>query len=92
MVTCRSLVQMAQIFDSEQFGLIKAEPYGPPGGYQLFWSKGNVLARFKTIGEARGPRANRPHLSLGFNLTMAGAWTFRMTPTSTTHPQRYWPR
>lgn len=67
MMKVSTLAEVARILREEGFTLIKAEPYGPPGGYQFFWSKGNVLARFKTLGESRGPRASRPHLSLGFN-------------------------
>lgn len=41
------------------------QPFGPPGGRQLFFTNGLVTIRCKTLGDARGPRANRPHISVG---------------------------
>jgi len=66
-LNARSLQEIDETLTDAGFSLIKAEEYGPPGGYQLFWQKGNVLVRFKTLGEKTGPRANTPHLSAAFN-------------------------
>ncbi len=59
---------------SEGFKLISAEPYGPEGGYQLFYQNGQVLVRFKTMGDAGGPRFNQPHLSIAYNDGRGLAW------------------
>lgn len=61
------LSELDRTLTESGYRLIRAEPYGPEGGYQLFWQNGNVLVRFKTLGEQRGPRANQPHLSVGYN-------------------------
>jgi hypothetical protein len=71
---CHSISELHQAFTQEGFRLVRAEPYGPQGGYQLFWRKGNVLARFKTMGESGGPRANVPHLSIAYNDGNGFAW------------------
>ncbi|MBI4908384.1 MAG: hypothetical protein HY820_32465 [Acidobacteria bacterium] len=63
----RSIRELHQTLLADGFKLIKAEPFGPDGGYQLFYQKGNVLARFKTLGDKGGPRAGKTHLSLGYN-------------------------
>ncbi len=52
---------------SAGFKLVKVDDWGPPGGKQLFYQMGNVLIRFKTLGDEKGPRANQPHLSAAFN-------------------------
>jgi hypothetical protein len=67
LMTCRSLAELHDAFVREGFELVRVEPYGPRGGWQIFWRRGNVLARFKTRGETGGPRANQPHLSIAYN-------------------------
>jgi hypothetical protein len=62
-----SIERLHATMKAEGFKLVKVEEWGPPGGKQLFYTKGNVLARFKTMGDAKGPRANQPHLSAGYN-------------------------
>lgn len=62
-----------------QFGfrLVRAEPFGKDKGntgWQLFWQNGNVLVRFKTTGDERGPREGVPHLSIGFNDAKGFDW------------------
>jgi hypothetical protein len=49
------------------FKLVKAESFGPAGGYQLFYQSGRVFARFKTLGDKAGPRTGMTHVS--FSLT-----------------------
>src|SRR4051812_15217759 len=39
--------------------------FGPPGGWQVFYRNGVVVVRVKTKGDAQGPRAGQPHLSVG---------------------------
>lgn len=67
MVSVRNITEMNAVLTRFGFRLIRREPYGPDGGWQLFWQNGNVLVRFKTLGDKAGPRANRPHLSVGYN-------------------------
>jgi len=60
-----------------KFKLVRAEKWGPDAGktgWQLFWQKDNVLVRFKTTGENAGPRANKPHLSIGYNDARGFDW------------------
>lgn len=62
-----SVERLHATLKAEGFKLVKVENWGPDGGKQLFYTKGNVLVRFKTLGDAKGPRANQPHLSAGYN-------------------------
>jgi hypothetical protein len=62
-----SIERMHATLKAEGFKLVKVDEWGPPGGKQLFYRKGNVLVRFKTMGDPQGPRANQPHLSAGYN-------------------------
>ena len=57
------------------FAYTLSQPFGPPGGRQVFFTNGLVTIRCKSLGDARGPRANRPHISVGLT-TGAGdnAW------------------
>lgn len=62
-----SIERLHATLKADGFKLVKVEDWGPQGGKQLFYTKGNVLVRFKTLGDAKGPRANQPHLSAGYN-------------------------
>ncbi|HVJ67134.1 MAG TPA: hypothetical protein VM510_04060 [Caulifigura sp.] len=78
------------------------QPFGPPGGRQLFFTNGLLTVRCKTLGDARGPRANRPHVSVGMT-TGAGdnAWfndvakinaLGQLAAKSITVPERFQPK
>lgn len=45
------------------FKLFQAQPFGPQGGFQLFYRNGRVVGRVKTMGDAGGPRAGVTHSS-----------------------------
>jgi hypothetical protein len=66
-MTVKSVQQLHGTLTNDGFRLVKAEPYGPQGGYQLFYQKGNVVVRFKTAGDSGGPRAGQAHMSAGYN-------------------------
>ena len=66
-ISVASITQLHSILTAAGFKLVKVDDWGPPGGKQLFYQLGNVLIRFKTLGDERGPRANQPHLSAAFN-------------------------
>ncbi len=60
----------------EGFSLYEADTFGPEGGYQLFYRKGNVVARFKTKGNAPGApaRVGDPHISFSLTDGQALKW------------------
>lgn len=73
----KSVRELDSALQRSGFRLTKVEVY-PPGskGYQLFYQKGNVVARFKTLGEAAGkPRAGVPHLSFSLMNGKGVDWT-----------------
>ena len=64
-----SLRQLDETLTGAGFRLIRADDYGPNAGatgFQLFYRMGQVLIRFKTTGENRGPRQGIAHLSAGY--------------------------
>jgi hypothetical protein len=73
-MTARNVKEMHENLIADGFRLIQAEAYGPEGGFQLFYQKGNVLVRFKSLGDAKGPRANQAHMSVGYNDGRGLAW------------------
>jgi hypothetical protein len=64
-----SFRQLHQQLTSLAFRYLRKEPYGAPGGFQLFYAldlpESALLARIKTMGESAGrPRAGVPHMSV----------------------------
>jgi len=49
-------------------------PYGPSGGRQLFFQSGLLVARVKTKGDDRGPRAGVAHMSIGITDGKGSQW------------------
>ncbi len=74
LMVSRNIGELNSTLSSYGFKLISAEEFGPPGGWQVFWQKGNVLIRFKSMGDKFGPRAGKPHMSIGFNDGRGLAW------------------
>ncbi len=96
-----SIERLHATLKAEGFKLVKVEAWGPPGGKQLFYTKGNVLVRFKTLGDAKGPRANQPHLSAGYNDGKGFDWqndmakfgaTGKVEPKVMTDPAKFDPK
>jgi hypothetical protein len=67
---CRSVLDLHATLNTLGFALIQSEPFGPPGGRQLFYRNRLVVVRVKTKGDEKGYRANKPHMSVG--LTVGG--------------------
>jgi len=57
----------AVLRDELGFRLEQKEAFGPPGGWQLFYRNGRIVVRVKTKGDAKGYRADQPHLSVSLN-------------------------
>ncbi len=74
LVKLKSIQEMDQVLRQEGFKLTAAQEYGPPGGKQLFYQRGNLCVRIKTKGDAGGPRADTPHISMGVNDGLGTAW------------------
>jgi hypothetical protein len=77
-ITCRVLFRSFQDLNSyltsEGFRLTSVGEWGPKGGRQLFYERGNVCCRVKTMGDAFGDRAGVPHISFGMNDGLGTAW------------------
>ncbi|MDX2269137.1 MAG: hypothetical protein NW208_13595 [Bryobacter sp.] len=74
MVVFENFPKLHECLVNEGFKLTEAKPWGPPGGQQLFYERNNICVRVKTLGDAGGPRANTPHLSMGVNDGLGTAW------------------
>lgn len=100
LVACRTFAELDSTLTSNGFRLTNVSEWGPPGGRQLFYERGNICCRIKTMGDAQGPRAGSPHISFGVNdglgttwyndmakLTADGRLTFKLdTPASRFNP------
>ncbi len=101
MVVFERFQDMDAYLRSEGFKITGVEEgYGPPGGQQIFYEKGNISCRVKTKGETGGPRERTPHISFGVNdgtgttwyndmakITADGRLTFKLnTPVSRFKP------
>jgi hypothetical protein len=61
------------------FSFLRKLEYGPPGGFQIFYSKdlnqSAFLVRIKTKGEVKGrPRAETPHMSVAITDEAGELW------------------
>ncbi len=70
----KSFKELHKLLEESGFKLIRAEPFGPPGGQMLFYQNGNIVARFKTLGNGKGFRVNVPHISFGYTDGKGLAW------------------
>ncbi|MBI4906943.1 MAG: hypothetical protein HY820_25165 [Acidobacteria bacterium] len=66
-IAFKTFQQFHNAMQKAGFKVIKVEKFGPDGGYQVFYQNGNVVGRFKTLGDAGGPRMGQTHIS--FSLT-----------------------
>lgn len=48
--------------------------FGPSGGRQIFFQSGLLVARVKTKGDERGPRAGVAHMSIGITDGKGSQW------------------
>lgn len=71
MIRPTNIRDLHRIMKEEGFTLFKVDKFGPEGGFQMFYRKGNIVARLKTKGNAGGVRVGEPHVS--FSLTDGGA-------------------
>ena len=67
MVTFRTFADLDAYLKSEGFRLTNVGEWGKPGGKQLFYERGNVCCRVKTLGDKTGPREGKAHISFGMN-------------------------
>jgi hypothetical protein len=74
LVKVKNILELDQILRQEGFQLTAVQEFGPPGGKQLFYQRGNLCVRIKTMGDRGGPRANTPHISMGVNDGLGTAW------------------
>jgi hypothetical protein len=68
------LKSVIAVLHREGFSRTGEESFGPPGGRQLFYTNCLVQVRIKTRGDARGPRANQPHLSVSVTDGVGTRW------------------
>jgi hypothetical protein len=68
-----NLRALDRALERQGFKLFQAQPFGPQGGYQLFYRNGRVVARVKTRGDAGGPRAGVTHASF----SLSDGWGLR---------------
>src|SRR6185295_14373320 len=71
--TVQSLNQV--LTETLNFRVVSNMEFGPAGGRQIFFQNGRVVVRVKTKGDARGPRAEKPHLSVGITDGKGLDWT-----------------
>src|SRR5262249_54761645 len=63
-VRFRTLQALDAAFRGLGFTVAENQAYGPPGGRQIFYQNGLMVARIKSKGDERGFRANQPHMSV----------------------------
>lgn len=73
-VNCSTFVELDSLLTSNGFRLTNVSQWGPAGGRQLFYERGNICCRVKTMGDAQGPRGGKPHISFGVNDGLGTAW------------------
>ncbi|MCZ2156509.1 MAG: hypothetical protein LC114_21830 [Bryobacterales bacterium] len=74
MVRFGSFMELDSTLRSNGFRLTSVKEWGPPGGEQLFYERGNVCCRVKTKGDNSGKRERIPHISFGVNDGVGTAW------------------
>jgi hypothetical protein len=74
MVIFKSFQDLNSYLTSEGFRLTSVGEWGPKGGKQLFYERGNVCCRVKTLGDEFGARKATPHISFGMNDGLGTAW------------------
>lgn len=100
LVRFRRFQDLHDFLVSEGFRLTTVSEWGPAGGKQLFYERGNICCRIKTMGDKAGPRAGKPHISFGINDGMGTRWwndlakvdaDGKLTFKALTTPQRFSP-
>lgn len=74
LVAPKDIAQLNHVLTSNGFKLTTVSEWGPQGGKQLFYERGNICCRVKTKGDASGPRTGQAHLSVGVNDGLGTAW------------------
>lgn len=69
------LSELLQVLAGRGFQYHRAEQFGPAGGRQIFYKNGLVTVRIKTKGDARGPREDVPHMSIGVTNGQGDRWS-----------------
>ncbi len=74
LVNCSTFAELDGLLRSNGFKLSTVKEWGPAGGKQLFYERGNVCCRLKTKGDRAGKRENTPHISFGVNDGVGTGW------------------